>query len=480
MLKHGYYDQTSWIYYLYKNLNTIGIKYSFVDIVAVAYHDKKSNQKFLETLIKKMLLIIPPIILILIPSCLGQGAIFENDLSANKSWISEPPSDIFRNASYNNAEFQANRANDRELMYLGTPSSQQRDFELNQSQNDSINNYCHPDASSRFDVLHNDQRFANESFQDLLNSQARLLDCFENLVNGSVSCTRASLTTNISNPDNNNELVWTWKTSGSSGKLMQVQYRDPLQAKANLSLDFDANMLTVNLATDATQAITTTANDIKAAVSSDPDIAALFDVQDAPSNDGSIEVTAMNATFLANGGCNGQVFVTSFEDFLKAQTRLFARFEELLYSDNNTGWNESSDTRLERATFLKSYMDLLRKEALLFLNFKSILKTRDFLGNLKPDEQVRVLDSFQSLLKEQIKFYKSFNTFEKKLDADLVPGDSSLSTGQWVAAKKDFTRSFEDLMMLGIDLNGTFQGMLKLTDWMGSADSKISSGSTNI
>jgi hypothetical protein len=446
-----------------------------MNIVAVLYQDKNFKRKILRSRPIKLLLIIFACVQILIPPYFGQTAIFENDFSDNNGWISEFLSDIFHNSSYN-TEFGANRTNNREVTYLDIPRSVQGNSEFSQFGNDTIkdNNYTIADSSCN---APNDQTFANESFEDLLKSQAEILDSLEELVKSPATCTQISLITDISNPDDNNELTWTWKKPGLSIKPVQVQYINPLRAEADLSIEFAANNLTVYLATNATKAITTTADDIKAAVSDDPYIAALFEVQDAPGNNGSNEVTSMNATALTSGDCNGQEFVTSFENLMRRQTTLYASFENLLYSDNKTGWNESMDTRMERAELLNNYGSLVRKEAFLLLSFESILKTGNFWDHLEPGEQMRLLDGFGALLNKQIQFHKSLNKLDKKLDMDLVPSDYSLSMEQWSAAKKDFLRSYDDLMRLEVNLNGSFQDLLKLTDWIGPAIPKILHGS---
>jgi hypothetical protein len=171
-------------------------------------------------------------------------------------------------------------------------------------------------------------------------------------------------------------------------------------------------------------------------------------------------VTPIRVRYDLSCDCSSE-FVASFENLLRTQTKLYASFEELLYNDDNTGWNDNLDTRRERAVFLKSYEDLLRKQSFLFLSFESILKTDDFFSNLPGYEQERLLASFEDLLKRQVKLYKSFEKLEKKLDAGIVSVPDDLTDPEWQAARVSFLSSFEDLLRLEANLLGSFEDLLK-------------------
>lgn len=109
----------------------------------------------------------------------------------------------------------------------------------------------------------------------------------------------ATLSTNLAGT--NNDIVYTAKTKGSYGNLITVAY---VVAGNNtpLSVDVTGTAITVNVATGAGGAATSTADDIKAAIEADADAAALVTVADKAANDGSGVVTALTATALTGGG----------------------------------------------------------------------------------------------------------------------------------------------------------------------------------
>lgn len=109
---------------------------------------------------------------------------------------------------------------------------------------------------------------------------------------------KATLTTSLTGT--NNDLVFTAKRGGSWGNSIQVAYIDPGGTTATLSVVVSGFLITVNLAR-ASSAITTTANDILAAIARAADASALVDVATASSNDGTGIVTALTATSLAGG-----------------------------------------------------------------------------------------------------------------------------------------------------------------------------------
>lgn len=111
----------------------------------------------------------------------------------------------------------------------------------------------------------------------------------------------AALTTALTGT--NNDLVFTSTRTGSAlGNQTEIEYIDPSENNAELSIAFSGDTIQFNLATDSGGLITTTADDIKAALLADSDASALVSAVDAPSNDGSGVVTALAATALTGGG----------------------------------------------------------------------------------------------------------------------------------------------------------------------------------
>ena len=121
--------------------------------------------------------------------------------------------------------------------------------------------------------------------------------------NGSVEAS-ATLSTNLTGA--NNDLTFTAVTSGAAANSITIRYVDPAAAGAALSVSVSGNAITVNLATDGSSVITSTAAEIDAAIDALPAAAALVTPANKAANDGSGVVTAMSATALA-GGTDAQV-----------------------------------------------------------------------------------------------------------------------------------------------------------------------------
>lgn len=111
--------------------------------------------------------------------------------------------------------------------------------------------------------------------------------------------TDASLTTALTG--DNNDIVFTAVTGGNTGNSIGVQYIDPDANDSPLNVDVDGRIIKVYLATDADGDITSTADEIKAAIAAHPAANALVETADAAANDGSGVVTEMGATYLSGG-----------------------------------------------------------------------------------------------------------------------------------------------------------------------------------
>lgn len=109
----------------------------------------------------------------------------------------------------------------------------------------------------------------------------------------------ATLTTNLEG--DNNDLVFTSKAKNESANAISIKYTDPYALNQALSVSVTGNAINVNLATNSSGAITTTAAQIKAAIEASSPASALITVAHATGNDGSGIVTAMAQTNLSGG-----------------------------------------------------------------------------------------------------------------------------------------------------------------------------------
>lgn len=120
-------------------------------------------------------------------------------------------------------------------------------------------------------------------------------------VNLAATAATAALTTDLTGT--NNDLVFTSTRTGSAlGNQTEIEYIDPGENDAELSITISGDTIQFNLATDSGGLITSTADDIKAALLADSVASALVTAADAATNDGSGVVTALAATALVGGG----------------------------------------------------------------------------------------------------------------------------------------------------------------------------------
>lgn len=117
-----------------------------------------------------------------------------------------------------------------------------------------------------------------------------------------VNAVAASLSTDLAG--DNNDIVFTAKTKGVIGHDITITYVDPGE-DGTISVDVVDTDIVVTLAY-GTGAITSTADDVKAAIEAEPAADALVSVADKAANDGSGLVTALTETALASG-VNGTV-----------------------------------------------------------------------------------------------------------------------------------------------------------------------------
>lgn len=120
----------------------------------------------------------------------------------------------------------------------------------------------------------------------LVNGPVTDLDCF------------TALTTAMAGA--NNDLVFTAKLGGAAGAPLSVRLVDPAANSATLSVSVSGYDITVNLATDGSGVITSTASQVSAAIADSTEANALVAVANAAANDGTGVVTALAQTTITN------------------------------------------------------------------------------------------------------------------------------------------------------------------------------------
>lgn len=97
------------------------------------------------------------------------------------------------------------------------------------------------------------------------------------------------------------DVVFTAAQPGAAGNLIRVRYVDPQASSAPLAVEVNGTDITVNLGTDVSGDILSTASDVIAAIEGSTEASALVDVALAAGNDGSGVVNAEGWTTLAGG-----------------------------------------------------------------------------------------------------------------------------------------------------------------------------------
>jgi hypothetical protein len=105
---------------------------------------------------------------------------------------------------------------------------------------------------------------------------------------------------------NNNALTWTAEEPGVEGNSLSVTIVDPGGATASLSVDVDNGTDIIVSLARASSAITTTANDVKAAVEEHDVAGSLVDVVDRSTSNGTGVMAAVAKTNLAGGIDEGE------------------------------------------------------------------------------------------------------------------------------------------------------------------------------
>jgi hypothetical protein len=129
--------------------------------------------------------------------------------------------------------------------------------------------------------------------------------------------------------------------------------------------------------------------------------------------------------FSCQYSCSGNDPLSSLEELLRDETKLFSGFEVLL--------NQTNASINETIAFLDSFEDLLRRQTVLYSGFESMLKSQWY--RLDCQQQRIFLDSFQDLLKRETYL---ISRFQDHLNGslELFPPEN----------KTKLTASYEDLL----------------------------------
>lgn len=154
---------------------------------------------------------------------------------------------------------------------------------------------------------------------------------------------QAVLSTNLAGA--NNDLVYTAVATGAAGNAITIAYVDPAGNDQVLGVVVVGSAITVNLATGVAGAITSTGDDIKAAIALVPAAVALVGVVvDKAANDGSGVVIAMAPTNLAGGSATG--WTANTDDMTDASdciTTVFVDVSLVTRTDYSSSWEEQTE-----------------------------------------------------------------------------------------------------------------------------------------
>jgi len=139
------------------------------------------------------------------------------------------------------------------------------------------------------------------------------------LLNTADNADGAFATATLSPTGNNNDITVTAKKPGTAGNAIKVQLLDPSGNSKALKVTMESDTIVVSLATSEAGAITSTAAQVIAAINAALGVKDLVVAANAADNDGSVVVTAVNATALAGGteGSNHKVGVFSKQLWLE-------------------------------------------------------------------------------------------------------------------------------------------------------------------
>ncbi|MBW2623591.1 MAG: flagellar hook-associated protein FlgL [Deltaproteobacteria bacterium] len=131
----------------------------------------------------------------------------------------------------------------------------------------------------------------------------------QNLSRAGSGFSYATATTDMLAP--HTDLKYEARVPGSAGNSISISYVDPGAASQPLTIGVVGNAITVNLATDATGAISSTAGDIMAAIKDDTAASSLVNVFLAEGNSGLDALTQTGTWNLSDGFDNAATFQVS-------------------------------------------------------------------------------------------------------------------------------------------------------------------------
>jgi hypothetical protein len=163
----------------------------------------------------------------------------------------------------------------------------------------------------------------------------------------------ASYTTTMAGA--NNDIVVTAVTAGTSGNAIDFTMVDPSANSAELSVDVSGTAITVNLATNGSGTITSTANQVIAAMRADLDCQKLVSVALSGSDTGAGVVTALSKQDLSSGS-DGAV-ISSTGDLIKAALLADSEASALVTAADKSGNDGSGVVTAMTATALTGGAD---------------------------------------------------------------------------------------------------------------------------
>lgn len=135
------------------------------------------------------------------------------------------------------------------------------------------------------------------------------------------------------------ELVFTAKTRGKAGNDITIEYVDPEEANAAVSVDVVGTVIKVNLMPGGGEAITTTANDIIATLADNE----LVSVAKKAGNDGTGVVTGMAATALTGGQ---DATEAKKGDICFDNTNIYIAIDDVNITDDGSKWRKIAHSAL--------------------------------------------------------------------------------------------------------------------------------------
>ena len=178
------------------------------------------------------------------------------------------------------------------------------------------------------------------------------------MLDNSAAAVAATLSTALTG--DNNDLTFTAVVPGAAGNQLEVAYVDPSGNNQTLAVTVADGVISVSLATGAGGAITSTANDILAAVNADATAGTLVTASLKTGNTGAGVVTAMSATNLS-GGSNASTLTSLVKGTIMAKvtaTGLYTAYNDgnspagvgtalgILSDDFNLAYDDQNDVRL--------------------------------------------------------------------------------------------------------------------------------------